>query len=535
LLLISGQVWAQSELRKANEHFRSYEFARAITEYQQVLQNRPANLAQNLAHAYRLNNNSREAEIWFAKVLTFPGHEPINIYYYAEALKSNGKYAQARDQYQAYAAKVPAEAALVAKRVQAVDLAQTWLSQPAPVALQPVAALNSGYADFSPAFFDDGLLFVSDRPAGAGRGEPTGWTGRPYTQLFYAKKESGGAWTAPAPLEPAINTRGRESFPVIAADGTLYFASDGHPGMGGLDLFSARGEQASWREVVNLKPPFNSPQNDFGILREADGRTGYLSSNRESAVGTDNIYAFKPVGASPSPAALAKPDTLVNVAASAKPTPLSPNLVLSIRTRQQGPGQQRPLAAVALEIATQPANGAAVQASSGTSGMYWHQATRGTAYTISAAKPGYLNQAVSVATAGFTGDTLPVDLLVHRAQAEVPIILNNIYYDLDKADIRPDAAIELNKLVALLQANPKIKIEISAHTDSRESQEYNLKLSQRRAKAVVKYLTDNGIDPGRLTAKDYGKSRLLYHCPDSKPCSEAQQQLNRRTEFKIRQ
>ena len=715
LWLIGGPVVAQSELRKANEHFRSYEFAQAITEYQKVLQSRPANLAlaQNLAHAYRLNNNSREAESWFAKVLSFPGHEPINIYHYAEALKSNGNYAEARLRYQAYAAKVPAEAAMIAKRVQALDQVQTWLAQPAPVDLQPVASLNSAYADFSPAFFENGIVFASDRP---GRTAAlTGWTGRPYVQLFYAKKENGGTWSAPAPLEaavntashngpaaafpgnnvvyftrtfirrdkqqqantdptswtdasgpasdlvnrlaiysaekkngkwinirpfaynkvaqysaghpalspdgrylyfvsdmpggqgqtdiyfcerraggswsrplnagPAINTSGRESFPVVAGDGTLYFSSDGHPGLGGLDLFAAKGEKAAWREVVNLKPPFNSSKDDFGMLWETGGQTGYLSSNRESADGTDNIYAFKPTLAVTAPRASVKRDTTSTPVAGAKSTPtpelptksttepktkltagpktkpvvepklkpaaepkpditaapqtkpvaLSPHLVLRIRTQQQGPGQvARVLPAVALKIVRQDGPRDSTRVSSGARGLWHNPAVRESAYILSAVKPGFLKQSVLVSTAAVTGDTLQVDLLLHRSQAGVPIVLKNIYYNLDQAEIRADAAGELDKLVALLQANPRIKIEISAHTDSRESVKYNLKLSQRRAESVVNYLVDKGVSRERLTARGYGKSRLINNCQGSKPCTEKQHQVNRRTEFKIR-
>ena len=425
-LLLHHAGWAQSELKKANNHFRSQEFALAIAAYQQVITGKEPNLAiaQNLAQAYYRINNTREAETWLAKVLTFPGHNPQYIYLYAEVLRSNGKYPEAKTQYQAYAAKKPDAAKTLKERLQAIDSTQSWLAKPPLFTLKPEAALNSAHADFSPAFFDKGLLFTSDRPTKttSTTAEVAGLTGRPFLKLFYAEKTANNTWIAPAPLEtvvnaathngpatttsanniiyftrtirqqaktthantdptnwadedqqqaqvnrlaiytaekrsgkwinlrpfaynkvaaysvghpalspdgrylyfvsdmpggrgqtdiyycerrsgntwskpinagPAINTSGRESFPVVHADGTLYFASDGHAGMGGLDLFSAKGSKAAWKGVTNLQLPFNSPKDDFGILFDKDAVSGYLSSNRDSEDGTDDIYQFE--------------------------------------------------------------------------------------------------------------------------------------------------------------------------------------------------------------------------------------------------
>ncbi|MGV3503381.1 MAG: OmpA family protein [Adhaeribacter sp.] len=650
LVLAGGPVCAQSDLRKANEYFQAHEFAKAIAAYQQVLQSRPPTLAlaRNLAQAYRLNNNSREAETWFAKVLSFPGHEPIHLYHYAEALKSNGKYAEARVQYQAYAARVPAEAAMIEKRLQAIDLAQSWLAQPAPVEVLPVEKLNSSYADFSPVPFEQGLLFASDRPL-RGDAPLAGWTGRPYLRLFYAKKE-GGAWGQPVPLEPVlntathngpatagsdskvvyftrtflrrdqqqaantdptsweagtgpaqnlvnrlaiysaekrngkwinirpfaynkvasysvghpalspdgkylyfvsdmpggkgqtdiyycerrtggswsrpvnagpvINTSGRESFPVVGADGTLYFSSDGHPGMGGLDLFSAKGNKADWQQVVNLKPPFNSPKDDFGLWWESDGRSGYLSSNRDGADGTDDIYAFQPARsqskARPAADSLAKaraaarPDTAAKAPAGSPAAPANP----AGQDSKPAVGQNAPAAgnpASGKQLSAHPQSPAQPAAAS---------------QPATATQPAAVRQAVTAAKS--PAAARPDEPVARRGEQ---VVLKNIYYDLNKADIRPDAALELNKLVDFLQQHPHLRLEIAAHTDSRHSQEYNLKLSRQRAEAVVKFLTDKGIAAGRLQAKGYGETRLLHACPPPAACPEARHQANRRTEF----
>lgn len=427
LLLTGNKVRAQAEFKKANEYIKQQDYALAIAAYQKELTAKEPDLAaaQNLAHAYRLSYNIREAENWFARVLTFPEHDPTNIYYYAEALRSNGKYAAAKTQYQLYATKKPAEAALINKRLEEIALAQSWLTNPEPVTLQLETGLNSVYADFSPVLFDNGLLFTSDRPvtkagvatiasaeplylhlffskkeanntwatpapldplvnatfhngpAAAGQGntiyftrtfarkekkqrtntDPTSWeaadagnrqvnrlaiysvekrsgkytnlkafaynqvavysVGHPaltpdgkylyfvsdmpggfgQTDIYFCERKTGGSWSKPVNAGPVINTSGRESFPVVHPNGTLYFSSDGHAGMGGLDLFSAGGSKANWKNVVNLKVPFNSPQDDFGLSFEKTGNSGYVSSNRGITNGTDDIYYFQPVKA----------------------------------------------------------------------------------------------------------------------------------------------------------------------------------------------------------------------------------------------
>ena len=155
-------------------------------------------------------------------------------------------------------------------------------------------------------------------------------------------------------------------------------------------------------------------------------------------------------------------------------------------------------------------------------------------YTIRGSKKGYLTQTILFTPdCRFSIDSLLVEMIMYRDTPNVPIVLENIFYDLDKHDIRPDAAIELDKLVRILKANPTIRIELSSHTDSRQTRKYNQDLSERRAQAAVDYIVSKGIDRKRLVAKGYGETRLRNKCADFVECSEEDHQVNRRTEFKI--
>ncbi|MBC5993837.1 OmpA family protein [Pontibacter cellulosilyticus] len=366
-----------------------------------------------------------------------------------------------------------------------------------PFAYNKVEEYSVGHPAISP----DGktLYFASDMEGTLGD-----------TDIFYSTKQADGSWGKPVNAGPTINTAARESFPYVDADGKLYFASDGHMGFGGLDMFEAEGAHAAWTKVRNVGAPINSAKNDYGIMFTKAGEEGLFSSNRDSENGTEDIYSFK---------MLQRPVVIQLITLERKQNEEKRNIEV-------------PLPGTKILVAQKNLNDSSVVITN-ERGQYFMDGRRGDAYTLLGTKDGYLTQKISAEVPATAGDTVQIAMLFDKNEVNRAIVLENIYYDLDKWDIRPDAATELDKLVAVLKSNPKVKIEMSSHTDSRESVKYNNVLSERRAKAAVDYLVSQGIDRGRLTAKGYGKSKLVNGCADGVECSEEDHQLNRRTEFKI--
>jgi len=645
LLCLSFGARAQKELKTAQAHYAKYEYTLAVEAYKKALAKKKnsSEIISKIADCYRLLNNTKEAENWYAQLAQLPNPNPQDIKYYADAARKNGNYSVAKQQYLAYAEEVPEAEAEALKQIATCENAQAWMAQPEAYAITKPAALNSAKADFSPIFYQKGLVFTSDRPvaiaAKASKKQVSGWTGNPYTKLVYAQgdstnwsapeampaplnsefqtgsavfssdqnvifftrinqikkknkaintdpfswvKFSAGAdyinrleifmsekkndkWTDPVPfaynkvaeysvghpaLSPddntlyfvsdmpgslgqtdifycvreasgqwgtpinagnAINTTGKEMFPTISPNGTLYFSSEGHAGMGGLDMFAADGSGPTWKNVRNLKYPLNSSADDFGIIFDKTGEAGYLSSNRESTDGTDDILAFKYVR---------------------KACRLAGRAVERVQIRP-GVYKENPVNKVVLRLYKEGDTTTTVTYSDAT-GYFTFPILDGIKYTVKGMKAGYLNKSASItADCKSVVDMVKLDMILNRNTLNKPIILENIYYDKDKHYIRPDAAIELDKLVQTLIDNPGIKIELSSHTDSRQTRSYNNLLSQLRAEAAVNYITSRGIDRMRMTARGYGETRLLNRCADKVRCSEAEHQLNRRTEFKI--
>jgi outer membrane protein OmpA-like peptidoglycan-associated protein len=356
------------------------------------------------------------------------------------------------------------------------------------------------YSCGHPAISPDGqkLFFASDMPGGMGG-----------TDIYYCNLEN-GSWSKPINAGPLVNTNGEEMFPTIQQPipGTihLYFSSDGHPGAGGLDIFKAEVKGTNITTVKRMEAPFNTVNDDFGITFKKDGKSGYFSSNRGDNTGHDDIYHFQRLD----------PKYFVSIEVKEKNTgALVPNAVVEVSHSRKG----------TLQKMTADANGK----------IFFH-ADSSTNYAAVTTKDGYFKAYGAVNTGGFHGqlmDTSFVTLTIEQIILNKPIRLDNIYYDYNKADIRPDAAIELDKLVKIMVDNPQIKIELSSHTDCRGSDTYNAKLSQRRAESAVKYIISKGIAPDRITAKGYGESKLLNECDDGVKCTEEQHQFNRRTEFKV--
>jgi peptidoglycan-associated lipoprotein len=387
----------------------------------------------------------------------------------------------------------------------------TW-TEPIPLNINDPEAWDS-----SPAFSQDGrtLYFASNR-TGRGR-QMVGYGG---TDLYSAQMDSRGRFSRIKNLGPEINTAGNELFPYVADDAKLYFSSDGHPGYGGLDIFVLA--RANGKTVVeNLGQPVNSTGDDFGIfLFKAD--RGFFTSNREGGKGDDDIYTF--VNEDPNL-------KVVNYYLQGITyTPDSSGLKVLPNTK----------------VSLLDGNGELMQDYvTGTDGKFLFRVYDNEDYELVGETSGYLVKRQSYSTKGkgvdpttlkdlVTNVTLDTTLVLEKISLNKIFVLENIYYELDKADIRPDAARELDKLVQILVDNPEIKIELSSHTDSIATVEYNMDLSQRRAESAVNYLIQRGISPDRLVAKGYGELRPIARNtnPDGTD-NPAGRQRNRRTEFKI--
>ncbi len=324
------------------------------------------------------------------------------------------------------------------------------------------------------------------------------------TDIYYSKRDAAGKWMEPVNMGPQINTEGDERTPFVDKSGNLYFASNGRAGMGGLDLFVAVSSDTNW-VIKNLGVPVNSPQDDFAPYKE-DEQTLLFSSNRLQGKGNDDIYRFE-IARIPVFSLTGKVlDKKTN-------EPLANSVVTLFNNETSTP----------LKVVTD------------SEGDFSFKLDSASDYALSGVKTGYASiTAIPLTTKGLhTSTNIEKDIYLDRAEVNKPVKLDNIYFDLDKWEIRADAAIELDKVVKLLNDNPTWKIEMSSHTDSRASDKYNLQLSQRRAESTVKYLESRGISAERLTAKGYGETRLVNKCANGVACSEEEHQLNRRTEFTI--
>lgn len=364
----------------------------------------------------------------------------------------------------------------------------------------------------APAFSPDGrhLYFASNRKGGYGG-----------LDLYSAQMDSRGRFTRVRNLGPEINTSGNESFPHIAENGKMYFSSDGHPGYGMLDIFVVNRVNGK-TSIDNLGQPVNSTGDDFGIFLFKIDR-GFFTSNRDGGKGDDDIYTF----INEDPDLKVVNYNLQGIAYSMRPD----------STRDVLPETKVTLLDSRGDIMQDFVTGA--------DGKFVFRVYENEKYTLIGEASGYLVKRGPYQTIGKSVDpatlkelvttiTLDTLLVLDRIEKNKVFVLKNIYFGLDSANIRPQSARELDKLVDVLNDNPEIKIEMSSHTDSIGSVEYNINLSQRRAAATVNYLIKKGIAPERLVAKGYGESKPIARNtnPDGSDNPEGRQR-NRRTEFKI--
>jgi outer membrane protein OmpA-like peptidoglycan-associated protein/LysM repeat protein len=378
--------------------------------------------------------------------------------------------------------------------------------------------LNSDdYSVAHPALTTDAksMIFSSDKPGGSGESD-----------LYMCKWEN-ETWTDAVNLGEKINSIGNEVFPCLVNDTILLFASDGHAGFGGLDIFISYKKGDEWSEPKNLMKPINSAYDDFGILMFNDLKTGFFSSNRPEGKGLDDIYAFRNFG-------IAVPQK--EKAYENEKARLDTFNMAIISGYVKDKSNQQPIDQATVFILN-PQNGKVKILKTNADGLYKAKVERQAEYLVKAMKPNYIADClpwdIDSIEAGKTLNA-PRDLLLDKLDLNKSFVLKNIYYDLDKYDIREDANPELNKVIKIMQENPYIIAELSSHTDSRSSFEYNNMLSTNRANAAVDYIVVNGgIIPGRLLARGYGEYRLTNKCKDGVPCTEEEHQLNRRTEFKV--
>lgn len=449
------------------------------------------------------------------------------------------------------------------------------------------------YSVGHPTISADGntLYFVSDMPNGFGK-----------TDIYSCQRNADGSWKNPENLGNTINTSGKEMFPFIDKDGTLYFSSDGHEGMGGLDIFKSTFSNNTWSTVENMKVPINSPKDDFSVYFTQSGQSGYLSSNRYDGKGNDDIYSFNINQKSELIIAVIPKhiDEFNNIVpldgVTLKVENITENKIIEelklingvyiltgkCKTTYQIAGtkdgyltqsktietdcktrndtlfveiilEKAPSEFIIAVIPKQidennnivPLEGMTVKIENITdnkkkedlkfaNGLFTINGKCKTTYHITGSKQGYVAENKTIETDCTTrNDTVFVEIILEKLKMNQLIVLKNIYYDFDKSFIRNDATNDLNKVVQIMTDNPGIFVELGSHTDARGSDEYNIKLSQRRANAAVKYIISKGIDKTRITAKGYGETQHLNGCSNGEECSEEAHQLNRRTEFKV--
>lgn len=441
---------------------------------------------------------------------------------------------------------------------------------------------SKDYSVGHPSLSKDGstLYFASDMPGGMGGAD------------IYKSTLSNGTWSAPVNLGPGVNTPGNELFPFIADDGALYFASTGHVGLGGLDIFKST---ADFSSVENMGYPVNTSADDFGLIVSEEGNLGYFTSNRGDRVDRiyettikvaefylDGMVVMDDCNNTPvtnqevmlTNTTHGTSETLTTDASGKFTVKLKKNSSYTLTTSRQeyrllsegsastmgklqserytatlelaalkipvtftttdkANGQK--LADVKVKI-TRKSDGQSQDLVSDAEGKITMVLDRNEQYTVDYHVHGYLEHTSPLSTSDLKcKNEFAMDLPLEKIKKGDVFVINNILYDYDSANLRVESEGELDKLAVFLMENNNIKVELSSHTDSRGGDSYNLKLSQKRAQSCVDYLIRKGVLKGNIVAKGYGETKLQNRCGNNVECSEEEHQQNRRTEIKILQ
>ncbi len=617
IAIILNSCGAGYHLRQGNLLYSELAYNSAITEYEKALSRKPIAEAKiKLAESYRNVNNMPKAEEAYANVVQMTAVKPEHKLEYAKILMRNSKYQSAIIWLESYLKDMPGDKN-AQMLLESCDKIDELKKDSLKYTIEPVN-INTGQSNFSPTAYKDGIVFVSDRSTDMAARKMYAWTGQPFLDLYFSKKDKTGAWAIPEALKgdvngvyhdgpavfgndstmyfsrdnyvhkktrkgdddvvnlkiyeskwtsagwsaltelpfnsddyscghpalskdgntmyfvsdksgglggtdiwmvkkeggkwgtpvnmgPQINTAYNEMFPTVYQDSILYFSSQGHRNMGGLDIFYASKNGDSWNDAVNMGYPLNSSHDDFGLLMNDSATGGMFSSDRANTV-QDNIYSFK------------MNDLRFNL-----------HGIAVLKTTQA------PLEGVVVELLNKT-SGKRETFTTGPDGTFNFKLNQNSDFVVVGSKDNFFTNTETVSTIGKTvSEDMSVTLKLEMEEIVVnkPIVLENIYYDLDKWAIRPDAAVGLDKLVSIMKDNPSITIELSSHTDSRSDDKYNMILSQKRAEAAVNYIIAQGIGKERIAAKGYGETKLINRCKNGVECSEEEHQQNRRTEFKV--
>jgi len=640
--LATGPLHAQKRelMVQADKTFAIGEYFKAIEKYKKAYSKekdraRRADINFKIGNCYRMINDTKKAETYFSRLVKQKYGNPKAILYYAEMLKMNGKYADAKARYEDYLKMEPADL-MALNAYQSCDSILVWTKNPTRYQVENIKDFNTKDNDFSPAFAsgDYKELYLTSSREGAEGTKVHGGTGQSFSDIFYSRldnkqkwavptpidktvnsafddgvpwvsedgatmyftrcrvdkqqelgcqimvsKKSGSkwgdptvvpiskdsvviahpsltqdeltmffvsdmlgslggkdiwmvqrdkkdaAWSAPKNMGEPINTIRDEMFPFAKTDTLFYFSSNGHPGLGGLDIFKAHtDEEGNW-VVENMKYPINSVADDFSILFQKEEERGYFTSSRAGGKGGDDIYSF------------VLPEKRFNLSGR----------VINERT-------QRPLGGVDVRLIG--SDGTSLESKSDSTGNFGFKLKPETDYLVVAFKRGFLNGKVRETTMGLE-ESRDFNVSLVLAPYEKPIELPNILYDLAKWDLRPESMVALDELVETLEDNPNITIELMSHTDVRPFRAMsNLELSQNRAQSVVDYLISKGIASDRLKARGYGpdvprvvddkisgqysflqvgdtlSKEYIEKLPNDQD-REIAHQLNRRTEFRV--
>lgn len=364
--------------------------------------------------------------------------------------------------------------------------------------------INSYHWETQPSFASDGMTMYFVRGLRKQDGPLTG-------DIYVSRLNEQGYWETPERLGPNINTVGHEASVLIHPDGqTLYFASDGHTGMGGLDIYMSRLQpNGEWGKPINLGYPINTFNDENSLLVSGDGQVAFFASDREGGFGDLDLYQFD------------------------LPKKFQPQPLTYMRGTVYDKSNQKKLEAMFELIDLETGKVAVRSYSNPMSGEFLVSLPINREYALNVSRDGYYfyteNFELKSGTAidPFLKD-VPLEPIEVRSDLQHGIVLKNVFFDTDKFDLKPKSKVELNKLAAWLLDNPELKIELGGHTDNKGTPSHNKTLSENRAKAVMDYLINVGINPERLTSQGYGETMPI----DTNDTDEGRAQ-NRRTEYKV--